>query len=493
MRISKQLPKRGEFWDRYAGLVPTLNKLSYLTQLISFLSELSVFYLLIKPKVQEVAPDHAHGIAIAGALVVALTVEIGVRTFFPYTVKTVLYRRWSGLDLPMSLFIWAFTLGLFGVSLFTSFQGSHDVVYDAMTTGKSRDRIEQTLTGETESILKRFAADSLQTAQSYDGQIIALREAENAAVTAKREQLRSIEKREAATGQSYLSQKSKLREAIAAITAENAAKIADLQSKKADALSTLLAKRETKTGEAKDLASNGVAHLEQKGTKYGGWVAWFTVICHAFLAIAITMNEIVKKGSDIQEKPILSTFHFDPSVVAEWWGVLSNKYQVWARTKIRTWAEKTPEPPKPGALPVLYEHEPQQPRVVIGGFMPNGSITNAASNSSANAGGTNATISNASPFVSNCQHCGNGFETFDKSVITCDECLGKAANEATNGNTPNATISMGQKQCELPSCGAAFTPKVNWQKYCCQTHQMQHHAEKHGKPFDPAKFHNKKP
>lgn len=452
MRISKQLPKSQDFWERYAGLVPTLNKLSYLTQLISFLSEISVFYLLIKPKVQEVAPEYSHGIAIAGALIVALTVEIGVRKFFPYTVKTILYKRWGGLDLPMSIFIWLFTLGLFGVSLFTSFQGSHDVVYDAMTTGKSRDKIDQTLTSEKQAILKRFGADSLQMAQSYDGQIIAAQEAGSASVDAKKEQLRSIQRKEAVTGEKYLSQKSKLREEIAAITAETAGKVSDLQTKKADALEQLLTTRETKTGEAKGVATAGIVGLENKGTKYGGWVSWFTIICHAFLAVAITMNEIVKKGSDIQEKPILGTFHFDASVVAEWWGVFSNKYQVWARTKIRTWAEKTPDAPKPGALPVLYEHEPQQKRVVIGGFMPSGSASSATSS------GSDA---------------------------------GSSASSATASSASGTKSKLDDKDCE--HCGNKYTPKVAWQKFCSTTCKDDHHAMKHGgKPFD-RKLYNKKP
>lgn len=463
MRISRQLPKQGDFWERYAGLVPTLNKLSYLTQLISFASEYTVFYLLIKPKVNELAPDYAHTIALIGAAIVSLTVEIGIRKFLPYSVKTILYKRWSGLDLPLSIFIWLFAIGLFGVSVFTSFKGSKDAVYEATTTGASRDKIDERLTDDQRAILKRFTADSLQTAQTYDGQIIALQEAVTATVQAKREQLRSIERRETATDQSFLSQKSKLREAMATVTAETAVKVVDLQTKKADALEQLIAKRETKEGEAKTTATTGVQKLENKGTQYGGYVAYFTIICHIFLAIAICMNEIVLKGSQIQEKPILSTFHFDPSVVGEWWGVLSNKYQVWARTKIRAWNEKTPDAPKPGALPVLYQHEAEQPRIVIGGFMP-------MQQPNANTG--NPSVITQQPNASS----GN-----------------PSVNNATVITQPSEPPKMATKNCALPACGCEFTAKVNWQKYCCEEHRQQHHAEKHGRPFNPSQYHNHKP
>lgn len=186
MRISKQLPKQDEFWNRYAGLVPTLNKLSYLTQLISFASEYTVFFLLIKPKVNEIAPAYAETIAAVGAAIVSLTVEIGLRKFAPYSVRTILYKRWQGLDLPLSLFIWLFSLGLFGVSLFTSFKGSKDAVYETYTTGKSRDKIDERLTDEQRAISSRYTADSLQVAQMYDGQISAAQEASKAAVSVKK-------------------------------------------------------------------------------------------------------------------------------------------------------------------------------------------------------------------------------------------------------------------------------------------------------------------
>ncbi len=363
MRILYELPKQESFFSRYASLGPSLNKLSYLAQIISGLTEYGVFFILLLPKVAEVAPSQSYLIAGIGAAILTAVVEIGMRKFAPYSVRTILYKRWQGLDLPLSIFIWLFTIGLFGVSLFTSFQGSKDAVHEAFTNGKSKSNIEQNLSIEKEAILKRFAGDSLQTAQTYDAQIIALQDAGNAAVSAKREQLRSIEKREAAVDKSFLSQKSKLREEIAATQAQTAAKVADLQAKKSDALALLLTKRENSTAEVKADARGGIASLNQKGEKYGGYLAWFTIICHIFFAIAITMDEIIKKGSDIEEKAIIGTYHFDQSILGEWYTTFSHKWQTYFRTKIRTWAAKTKEVPEPTELPILFEYDQQQKRV----------------------------------------------------------------------------------------------------------------------------------
>lgn len=51
-------------------------------------------------------------------------------------------------------------------------------------------------------------------------------------------------------------------------------------------------------------------------------------------------------------------------------------------------------------------------------------------------------------------------------------------------------LAMGQKACE--HCGEAFTPKVNWQKFCTTDCRDSHHTQKHGKAFNPALHHGKK-
>lgn len=460
MRLLYELPKQEPFFSRYASLGPSLNKLSYLAQIISGLTEYGVFFALLLPKIAEIVPNKAYLIAGIGAAILTAVVEIGMRKFAPYSVRAILYKRWQGLDLPLSILIWLFTIGLFGVSLFTSFQGSKDAVYEAFANGKSKTKIEQNLSIEKQAILKRFTADSTQTAQTYDDQILAAQNVGSAAVNAKREQIRSIERKEKATGQSFLSQKSKLKEEMASTQAETAAKVAELQTKKADALATLLTKRENSTTEVKTDAQGGIASLTQKGEKYGGYLAWFTIICHIFFAIAVTMLELIKKGSDIEEKAVIGTYHFDQSIIGEWYTTFSHKWQTYLRTHIRTWAAKTKEVPEPTELPTLFEYDQQQKRVVVGGFMSQNPNNNSASviTQQPNASGGDQSVNNA-------------------TVIT----------------QPVTTPKMGMKNCTLPSCGCEFTPKVNWQKYCCETHRQQHHAEQHGKPFDPSKYHNKKP
>ncbi len=49
-------------------------------------------------------------------------------------------------------------------------------------------------------------------------------------------------------------------------------------------------------------------------------------------------------------------------------------------------------------------------------------------------------------------------------------------------------LVMGQNACE--HCGEAYTPKVNWQKFCSVECRDSHHTEKHGKPFAPGLYHN---
>ena len=128
MQTALSLPADERFFNRYATLIPTLSKLGVFAQILNGLCEFGVIHAIVLGHIAGFFGAFAGLLAIVAAVFGVAILEIGQRTFLPYSARAVLYRRFQGLDLVMSVAIFAVCLGLFGTSLYLAFRGSRDLV-----------------------------------------------------------------------------------------------------------------------------------------------------------------------------------------------------------------------------------------------------------------------------------------------------------------------------------------------------------------------------
>lgn len=448
MKFRFTLPKNEQFFQRYAGLVPTLSKLGYLAQVVSALTEVGILFALIRNAVADIAPPMLAGVVgIVGALLATAFIEIGLRKFLPFSARQILNKRFAGLDLVMSVAIFTASFLLLSASGALSFYGSKETVAAVVPPAKTKGTgaIDTTVHSHRQIAIAHYQRDSAAIAGRYASQIAALESAHKASTDAANTRLRGIEVRERNTGQSFSTQKVTIKTGIADATAAHAAKMATLTEAGAKEMQSLqthhseLEKdlmRERAEWLADLKAGNDAAETkrEKQVSAWGGSVAWFTVLCLAVLILAIALQEVHAHGSDIQEEALPNEYYFREGVVSAYINALSDRWHSFAFTWIKGFEDNTPEPPEPAKPPVLYEYEQKAERRPIGFH------------------------ANRTP---------------------------PPSSSVSNGSVIAQAGNMEEKQCA--HCGAAFAPKVVWQKFCATSCKEAHHTAKHGgRKFDPS-------
>lgn len=368
MKTFKTLPTNEEFFKKYAMLVPTLNILGYLAQVVSALTEIGVIFLLIFSSLAGFFPALAFPIAVIGCIVGTAFLEVGLRKFTPYSVRAILYNRFQGLDKIMSVFVLAACTLLLGASGFLSFKGSKTIIeavapIPATITTANADSVASAAKAET---LAEYRTDSIGIASRHAAQAQALKTSAASAIAAGKIELRNIEAKERATGQPFGTQKRESRKRIADMEANRDAQLAQLEADKAAALASLTADRksaaqriEANHSARRDSVTNyNATAIEQAANQvknYGGGLAWFTVVCLVVFILSVALNEVHAKGSGIEEVPQPNQYEFTESIAAEFLNAASERLNYNLRSRIRRWADKTPDPMEPKLPAVLYD------------------------------------------------------------------------------------------------------------------------------------------
>ncbi|MFZ2901202.1 MAG: hypothetical protein WA004_21405 [Saprospiraceae bacterium] len=503
MKVLFTLPKNEEFFNQYASLVPTLRKLGYLAQVISALTEFGILYALIRASLKDLFPLAAGPAALAGAVLGVAFLEVGLRQFAPYSVRAILYKRFTGLHLVISVFVFAVTLGLLSSCGYLSFRGSFDLVEQVapppqLATTTQADSSAQARKGEA---LASWQRDSLAVVNRFTPQQEATLAKYSALKAAERQKLKGWESREREEGNRYSTQKAAIKAHLAALEAEQADELARMEQDKGKALESALEAREEALGlavttwqreRAEVEAGNRAATDETAGKvqKYGGGLAWFTVIALTVFVLAVSIEEIHRKGSEIEEIAQPNQYHFSESVFAEFWGMLSERWNYLARTWIRKQAAKTPPPPQPEPAPELWEVErpkmnrkkattqgqpdeqPEEESQYFHFFERAFSANGNGHNGQAH----NATVSNEAP-----RTIIQPFRRPQEALVPAPVITEPLVRPP--GIPPKACLH----------CGQTYAPKVAWQRYCCEDCKTAYHAAKHGgQVFNPKKYrHNK--
>lgn len=378
MRTAKNLPGNQSFFERYATLIPTLNVLGVLAQIVSALTEVSIIYAIVYSSIKDFAPVIAPAIGAAGAIIGTLFIEVGLRKFTPYSIRAILYRRFSGLDLAMSVFIFLSTVALLTTSGLLSFKNSKTIV-EAMTPPAelaTTETAQNTFEAARADIAEGFRADSTTAANVQTAAIHTITARYGAEIGKERATLRAIEAKER-RGRSYVSQKTQTKNRIASLEAAQNAALAAQNEKGAAAMATLRAELKDalkakeavlEANTAKVEAANTAAKLQTRSKidRYGGGLAWFTVVCLVVFLLSVALNEVHAKGAEITEAVQPTQYDFAPGIIEEAGEAVTERLNYVLRSWIRGFAAATPAPPLPLTPAPLYDtRHIEQPRFSI--------------------------------------------------------------------------------------------------------------------------------
>lgn len=460
MKFRFTLPTNEEFFQRYAGLVPTLGKLGYIAQIVSALTEVGILFALIRNAIADVAPPIVATIGgIAGALLATAFIEIGLRKFLPFAARQILNKRFAGLDMVMTIAIFAASLLLLGASGALSFYGSKETVATVVPPAKTEGTgaIDTTVNSHKASNLRAYQRDSAAIAGRYAQQIAALEVAHQASTSSANVKLQSIAAKERNTGQSFSTQKANIQQGIADAAAAHAAKLAELTSAGAKEMQVLQNEHTALDADLMRERAEWLAALKQGNeaaeakrqkqvSAWGGSVAWFTVMCLAVLLLSIALQEVHQHGAGVQEEALPNEYNFRQSPFSAFMAAISERYHANVFALIKRIEDGTPPPPEPGAPPTVYEYTQTMTRRPIG-FKPiplhrNPEDTHVGDGSSAKEALKNLTRPVAYETRSDghkskdCLHCGAQFIPNHKVQKYCGEPCRIQAWEAKNGRKP---------------------------------------------------------
>ncbi len=507
MKFQYSLPKDEAFFKDYAGLTPTLNKLGYLAQVLSALTEFGLIYALIESSLKDFFPIAAPLAGLFGAVVGTAFLEVGLRKFIPYSVRAILYKRFAGLHLFVTSFIFAVTLGLLGASGYLSFQGSKELVRITAPRPKleSLAPVDSLAQVQREAALRQYAADSLEVVQRFALPLSAAKEKHSAKLAQEALALKRWEARERTDGTRYATQKAAVKTRIAAIQAQQAEELASMEADKAQALGAALkarnkalegieAERIQQRQKMEGKNTQAEAHNAQQVKRYGGGLAYFTLIAMVVLLLSIAIDEIHKKGAGIEEASLPNQYYFSQSIYGEFMAMLSDKVNYHFRAFIRRLAASTPQAEAPQEAPELWDipaqairrkgasHSAQQQAPAPqqeGQEEKYSSIIEKLFSS-------NGHHSNGQGFNNSARPIVHGFSRPQAEGVHNGMHYNALHYEAAGPVVEVVEVDKASKPCEY--CGQLFRPRTTWQKFCSTGCRDSFHEARHGQPFNPGQY-----
>ncbi len=344
-------------------------------------------------------------------------------------------------------------------------------VPDQQTTAAA----DLSLTSGKSGAVQTFSRDSGEVATRYAGLITAQKNLYGARIENESATIAKYQR----TPQKYVSLINSAKSKINTLETERAAKIADLEGQKAkevqeaanrknNDLERITAAHTTTTADIQSQNTTTRQKAESRTRTYGSGLAWFTLIFHFILILAVALDEMNDKGSGIEQVAQPNQYHFSESIWAAFWNTVSDKWNYHARTKIKTWADRTPAPPRPSVPPTLYELADWKPRRITLPDVPPELLTTPPSNG------------NGHPAT-------NG--TRAQNLRVTNTATAPARNNAMSYTSPppETVVNVDTSLKPCAHCGELFRPKTTWQKFCKTDCKLADHERRHGQPFDLAK------
>jgi hypothetical protein len=189
MKNLKSNPKNEGFFSTYVNLIKTLKKAGYASQVVSALTEIGGIFAAAYIALLPVAPNLAIYIASVIAMIGTAVIELGLRQLLPHSVDSILYKRFSGLHLAMTVFIFSCTIVLLAASAVLSFQNSKTIV-EQVTPNVEVDSLalqsnQINFNAKVAKAETQFSKDSAMIVQRYESLIQANETAYKGKIDAK--------------------------------------------------------------------------------------------------------------------------------------------------------------------------------------------------------------------------------------------------------------------------------------------------------------------
>lgn len=349
MKIHQSLPQNEAFFGYYAKLIPTLFKVGYLSQAFSACIETYILYSILLPKFEGVVSSPGSA-ALIGALFLVALLEVGLRSSAAFSVRAILNRKFSGLDLPMSAFIFALSGSLLLCSIVLHIEGSKEAVELNAGAPPLEDPAHIESSGQTEAaaLLRSYSQDSATVAATYSSRLKATRAAE-----AAKERAYTSKRGATASGAAALNAKGA--ERVAKLEEERAVKFEALLERKAANLERIKSRQFSAADEISGRNKKQIERSEVRTATYSSYLSIFSVLTVLFFLLTIALNEVHKKGSGIEEVAIPHQYQFEEPVLAKLSTALSGKFQYHARRAIDRLEDSTPAPGAPLTPHPLYD------------------------------------------------------------------------------------------------------------------------------------------
>lgn len=478
MKYLTSTPNDHSFFSVYAKLAKSVKASGYFSQIVSALTEIGGIFAASLSVLHPIFGERAVYIAAAIAAIGTAVLEVGLRVTIPQAVDAVLYKRWQGLHLAMSIAVFILGFVLLTTSGVLSYKNSQTVVDSVViepqrdSTGIQAAQIEYNSTKAKAA--EAYTADSTTTAQQFTQRKQATTAAFSGQLGSARRELSNIYNKERRTGNSYATAKDRARQKIADVEAEQAAAIAQITTEQGEALTALKGEYKAALAKADQDHRAALDQLEaeyktaagdraQMVSTYGGGLAYFTIIALFIFLSSVILERIHAKGSGIAETVELSQYDINPPAIVEAWQAMRERIQTTIRAKIAQFDERTPAAPLPTSKRELYD--PTQ--------LSNVRIKLQLEDENEGEERTVRIAAKRRPI---------GFFTQGDNVR--QRMDNKSLEDSENGSSTNATVNGLRGNCD--NCGKEYTKKVSWQRFCgtdCKTH---FHAKQHGgTPYSP--------
>ncbi|MCB0583675.1 MAG: hypothetical protein KDD10_30625, partial [Phaeodactylibacter sp.] len=330
-------------------------------QVISAATEIGIIYALSHQALFPIFPEAAPYLAGLVAALGTITIEGGLRVTTPQAVDAVLYGRFGGLHLVMSIAVFVVVILLGGASGVLSFKNSDTIVENLTAPEAGREKLaaDSLYSGLEAEAMAQWTADSTTIADKWRTLLAGQEKAFAGRIAAAKTDLANIRRKEARTGDSYATQKDNAKAAIAALEADKAGKLAELEAGQAAEIDNARAAfRERLAGyEADHSDATGAIESGQaeKVAKYGGGLGYFTIVCLIIFFVSVILDRVHHKGSGIAETVEVSQYDVNPHWFTNLKDAVRDRWNYTLQSRITAFADRTPPPPLPKQPAQLYD------------------------------------------------------------------------------------------------------------------------------------------
>jgi len=370
MQIFNTLPQKESFYKFYAKFGRGIAASVIALQIVSAITEGTAGYIFMYHSLVFFGEQIGIIAGIITAIAVVMAVEVaGIRFFLPLIVRSILHRKFSGLEAWMTGFAIFGTVCLLGLSGFASWSGAKSAVEVFSPEAEQQTTVTADSTHEANLTAIRgvFSTDSTTLAEQYETLIQAEKAAYSAKIKAANADVKRWEQKQATTGRNYVSRIEGAKVKAAELEGEQGAKVAALESQKAAELASLKKRTTYKADSLQNVYSNTLSTIklenkeaisEVEATKEKnkkGFAIVAGIICLILSIVGITMHEIYKHGSGIEEDVSPTEWDYRKGIFFEMLQAWNHRFKTWSYSRIDAYNKKTRTASIPTLRPIVYD------------------------------------------------------------------------------------------------------------------------------------------